>query len=105
HGHVLDYQSIFRRSEAGGDRYRTPEQPPEADEVIIQGFRVGKTLGGRFVVPCSEKVHYASRKNGYHGGVAPQELIVPLAVLAADTFDVGIWVPVPLHVPSWWNDE
>jgi PglZ domain len=105
HGHVLDYQSIFRRSEAGADRYRTAEQPPEADEVLIQGFRVGKTLGGRFVAPCSEKIYYASRKNGYHGGVAPQELIVPLAVLAADTFDVGTWVPVPLHVPSWWSDE
>jgi hypothetical protein len=37
--------------------------------------------------------------------VAPQELIVPLAVLAADTFDVGTRVPVPLQVPSWWSGE
>jgi hypothetical protein len=105
HGHVLDYQSVFRRGQAGADRYRSDQQPPEADEVLIQGFRVGKTLGGRFVAPSSEKIYYTSRKNGYHGGVAPQELIVPLAVLAAETFDVGALVSVPQHVPSWWSGE
>ncbi len=105
HGHVLDYRSVFRRSEGAGDRYRSADQPPEADEVLIKGYRVGTTLGGRFVAPCSEKVYYTSRKNGYHGGVTSQEVIVPLAVLAADTFELGAWLPVTPDAPAWWTGQ
>ena len=105
HGHVLDYQSTLRHSDAGGDRYRSADRPPEPDEVLIKGFRVGTTLGGGFVAPCSEKVYYTSRRNGYHGGVTPQELIVPLAVLVAENFDLGAWLPVPPEEPAWWNGD
>ena len=34
------------------------------------------------VMPWSEKVRYASRKNGYHGGATPQEVVVPLCVFS-----------------------
>ena len=31
-------------------------------------------------VPWTERVRYGAKKNGYHGGVTPQEVIVPLRV-------------------------
>ena len=43
-------------------------------------------------------------ENGYHGGVAPQEMVVPIAVLRpSETFPDG-WVEVAVDVPSWWDE-
>lgn len=44
------------------------------------------------------------KKNGYHGGVAPQEMVVPITVLgASDTFPAG-WVEAPIDTPAWWDE-
>ena len=35
------------------------------------------------VAAWSEHVRYATKRVGYHGGVSPQEVLVPIGVLAA----------------------
>jgi len=55
------------------------------------------------IVPWSERIRYGIKKNGYHGGVAPQEMVTPIAVLSpSDVFPEG-WVDVPVDVPLWWE--
>ena len=53
-----------------------------AGELIIEGGRVDASIGSRIVVPWSERIRYGSRKNGYHGGISPQEVVVPMCVMA-----------------------
>ena len=56
------------------------------------------------IVPWSEKIRYGIKKNGYHGGVAPQEMVTPIAVLSpSDAFPDG-WVDVPVDMPPWWEE-
>jgi len=53
------------------------------------------------VLPWTEQLRYATRRNGYHGGITPQELLVPLAVLAVD--DLEGWEPTSFPAPAWWH--
>ena len=56
----------------------------------------------RLVAPWSERVRYSIKKNGYHGGVTMQEMVIPVAVLTAqDELPEG-WVEPPSDVPDWW---
>lgn len=48
-------------------------------------------------------MRYTSRHNGYHGGLTPQELLVPLAVLAVDDTVLEGWEPVAVAPPPWWH--
>ena len=80
HGHVLDCQTQARPGE-GGERWRAPSGEPAADELLIQGQRVA-VEGHRLIAPWSERVRYGMMKNGYHGGVTPQEMVVPIVVLS-----------------------
>lgn len=102
HGHVLETGSQHR---AGGDseRWRSIDRPATDGELRIGGSRVHALTGADIVVPWNERIRYAIKKNGYHGGVTRQEMLVPF----------GIWVPsanvaptYPAHVlrpPDWWN--
>ena len=47
----------------------------------IQGQRVA-VEGHRLIAPWSERVRYGMMKNGYHGGLTPQEMVVPIVVLS-----------------------
>ena len=101
HGHVLD-QGTVQRVGAPGDRWRTAAEGPDAGEVALAGGRVLAPDGGRSVVAAwSEHVRYASRRLGYHGGVSPQEVLVPIAVFAAGEPPAG-WEAAPPAEPAWW---
>jgi hypothetical protein len=106
HGHVLDCQSegrTFREELAGGERWRTAFGNPADDELMIRGSRV-LTAGHRVLAPWSERVRYGIRKNGYHGGVTPQEMVIPIAVLSStESFPPG-WSEQPVDIPDWWDD-
>jgi hypothetical protein len=52
------------------------------------------------VMPWREQVHYGTRRNGYHGGLTPQELFVPVVVVSAD--DLEGWTPSAVRRPGWW---
>lgn len=102
HGHVLDRGTVMRRQN-GGDRYRPPSDGPmAADEVLVEGPRVLEA-GGRVVALATEGVRYSpSRKLGYHGGLTPQECLIPLTVLAPEDRGVDGWFPTMEELPAWW---
>ncbi len=106
HGHVLDCRTEGRPQQtelSGGERWRTADDAPAEDELLVEGQRV-LAAGHRLIAPWSERVRYGSKKNGYHGGLAPQEMIVPIAVLSStDDLPKG-WSEQPIDTPAWWDE-
>ena len=47
----------------------------EGRSVLVEGHQ-------RLIAPWSERVRYGIKKNGYHGGLSPQEMVVPIVVLS-----------------------
>ncbi len=104
HGHVLETGSQLRR---GGDsaRWRTVDQAATEGEVQVGGTRVRELMNADVIVPWNEKIRYAIKKNGYHGGISRQEMLIP----------VGLWMPSSsvaqmypahfVHAPDWWGAE
>lgn len=103
HGHVLDCGAKGRAHE-GGERWRCDEGEPAEYELCVKGARVVIPESKTLIAPWTEKVRYGSKKNGYHGGLTPQEMVVPIAVLCpTDTFPDG-WAEAPVDTPSWWEE-
>ena len=103
HGHVLD-DGTHMLPAGVGDRWRAAGVPPSADEVLLRGPRVLNPEGGQAVVCLwGERTRYANRRTGYHGGVAPQELVVPLSVLVPAGAALADWMPAPPVQPLWWD--
>jgi hypothetical protein len=104
HGHVLDHGSKLVRRADAADRWRPADADYAvgADEILVQGERVIEE-GGRIICPTSETVRYtANRRQGYHGGLTPQECLAPLAVLAPALMEIEGWEPEPSNPPDWW---
>jgi hypothetical protein len=101
HGHVLELHTEYRTG-GDGDRWRLTDGPPEEGEVILSGRRV-LSAGPRLTALWSERARFGPKKNGYHGGASPQEVVVPLAVLAAPTASLEGWEEAALRYPDWWQ--
>lgn len=103
HGHLLEDGST---QIAGGesDRWRSGNVAANSNEIVLTGGRV-RTASGATSVTClwSESVRYAGRKNGYHGGVSPQEVTVPLSVLVPFGMTLPDWQPALPAQPEWWD--
>jgi hypothetical protein len=105
HGHVLDAGSIHL---AGGDdeRWRPYAGPVAPEEIVLAGPRIEAAAGmERIVVPWSERVRYVRRKAGYHGGASPQEMLLPVAVLAPWDRQVDGWTIAAERPPRWWSPD
>ncbi|MGH9280007.1 MAG: BREX-2 system phosphatase PglZ [Acidimicrobiales bacterium] len=103
HGHVIHRpDAIARPSPGGGERWRTPPPAARDDEVEVAGPRV-LLGGGRVVLPADARLRYGGYKHGYHGGATPEEVLVPVAVLAR-TLPAG-WRHHPVARPDWWTGE
>lgn len=89
HGHVLERASTLVQGDVG-ERFRTAATPAAEGELLADGPRVRALMESAIVVPWREDIRYAVKKNGYHGGVSRQEMIVPL----------GIWMPPGLELPE-----
>lgn len=100
HGHVIERGSSYRPGVAG-ERWREGADSFEEDEVRVRGPRV-LLGGGDVILPASERVRYGGKKNGYHGGATPQEVVVPLAVLTSGDPPTG-WSDAPVETPAWWT--
>jgi hypothetical protein len=107
HGHVLERQTIYRQpasSAMSGERYRGADGKPEGDELLVSGSRA---IPGKIIAPWSERVRYGAKKHGYHGGLTPQECVVPCCVLVKYNQKLGAelseWVERPLYQPAWWS--
>jgi len=103
HGHLLEDGSTQVQS-SESDRWRPGNDVRHDSEVALQGGRV-RTASGDSSVVClwSEKARYAGRKNGYHGGVSPQEVTVPLSVLLPFGVALTGWQPALPAQPEWWD--
>jgi hypothetical protein len=104
HGHVLDLKLTDKVTGSESDRYRPVRGSMATGEVLVSGPRV-LAPGGAVVVAASERIRYASRKNGYHGGMSPQELVVPLVVLCPDGDVPEGYAEAPRPRPAWWTIE
>jgi hypothetical protein len=112
HGHVID-EKTTQRSATEGDRWRSSSGPVQDDEILLERGRVrapsggnfgGKPGGGSIVCAWSEHLRYSSKKNGYHGGVSPQEVVVPLSVFVPPLGSLAGWKPAPPSQPEWWEN-
>jgi hypothetical protein len=103
HGHLLEDGST---QIPGGesDRWRLGRTVSSPQELAVGGGRVVTSDGSNAVVCLwGESSRYAGRKNGYHGGLSPQELTVPLSVFAPLGTSLAGWSPAPPNQPEWWE--
>ena len=102
HGHILDCNAKGKQYE-GGERWRFDETNVSEGELKISGVRVVIPETRKLIAPWTEKIRYGIKKNGYHGGVSPQEMVIPIAVLnASSAFPAG-WSEAPVDTPLWWD--
>lgn len=103
HGHVLEESSAVLPG-SSSDRWRNGNAASDTREVVLAGSRVLTPQGEKQVVCLwSEAARYTGRKNGYHGGAAPAEFVVPLSVFAPYGVNVGGWNLAPPQQPEWWE--
>ena len=103
HGHVLDHRAVGKAYE-GGERWRFDDEKPSDQELRIAGSRVVIPDSHKLIAPWTEKLRYGVKKNGYHGGLTPQEMIIPITVLAAHDTTLDGWVEAPVGTPVWWDE-
>ena len=106
HGHVLERDSTLRPGGAG-ERYRAAVIPAAEGELLADGPRVRALMDSAIVVPWREDIRYAVKKNGYHGGVSRQEMIVPLGIWTPPSLELpeADYVPsIPIR-PAWWDAD
>src|SRR5207244_287901 len=73
-------------------------------ELAVSGGRVVTSDGSNAVVCLwGESSRYAGRKNGYHGGLSPQEVTVPLSVFVPLGSSLSGWSPASPTQPEWWE--
>ncbi|HAL37808.1 MAG TPA: BREX-2 system phosphatase PglZ [Polaromonas sp.] len=103
HGHLLE-DGTTQISGGESDRWRNGNDAVNSNEIVLTGGRV-RTANGATTVAClwSESVRYSGRKNGYHGGVAMQEVTVPLSVLVPFGMNLPEWQPALPAQPEWWD--
>ena len=103
HGHLLE-DGTTQVPGGESDRWRPGSSATSIQELAISGGRV-VTSDGTNAVVClwGESSRYAGRKNGYHGGLSPQELTVPMSVFAPLGTSLAEWNPAPPSQPEWWE--
>jgi hypothetical protein len=103
HGHVLDSDMTYTAA-SDGERWRRENSPPTEQELSIRGQRVVNPAAHQIIAPWSEKLRYKPKKTGYHGGINPQEMIVPITVLSPTlALSPKGWIEAPADTPPWWH--
>lgn len=107
HGHVVERGSEHRPVAGAEARWRAVDSGPVESEreVLLRGSRV-LAPGGAVVVAVDERLRYATRQAGYHGGASAAEVVIPVIVLARDPEALrrNGWVPAAPQAPEWWLD-
>ena len=101
HGHVIDDGTV-QRGQGDGDRWRLPGAALDASEQLYEGGRVKTAAGNTVVCSWSEGVRHGAKKNGYHGGVSAQEVVVPLSVFTPRNMALKGWQVAAAPQPDWW---
>lgn len=103
HGHILDRQTQAREA-TDGLRWRRPGGEVAKGELEISSPRVVLPNGGRVIVPWSELLRYGPKKNGYHGGASPQEMLIPVSILWPKLDVPEGFEELPGDIPLWWAE-
>jgi hypothetical protein len=86
------------------DRWRPATGVTAEDEREITGSRVLTPAGAKSAVMLwGEGTRFGAKKNGYHGGISPQEVVVPLSVFSP-SIPVEGWKDAAPAAPGWWED-
>ncbi len=101
HGHVVTHKAKLITT-APNDRYRAPTGKPTSVEIHLAAGRATQFRREGVFVPWTERGYYTSRRNGLHGGISPQELLVPAAVFVSGTEAPAGWNLIPQQYPGWW---
>lgn len=102
HGHILDCNTSGEQND-GGERWRLDHAELRPGELRISGPRVMLPEAKTHIAPWSESVRYSQKRNGYHGGISPQEMVIPIAVLSARELPPTGWSEAPVDQPVWWD--
>jgi hypothetical protein len=105
HGHIVERRQGTQRQYAdiSSGRSRAAAVPAGDGEVLVSGPRV-LLHDGRAVLAVDEHLRYGPLKAGYHGGAAPAEAVVPVAVLMPGAVPDLELTLAPPQEPSWWLD-
>jgi hypothetical protein len=106
HGHIVERRQGTQRAYAGisSGRSRPAAEPAGDGEVLVTGSRV-LLHDGRAVLAVDEHLRYGPLKAGYHGGAAPAEAVVPVAVLVPGAVPEHVSLHLaPPQEPAWWID-
>lgn len=105
HGHVLEDGSVELPGTTEAPRWRSGGKATVESEIAISGPRVIAPEGSLpLVCLWTEKARYKGRKTGYHGGVAPAEVLVPLSVFAPPDSKIAGYELAPPQLPAWWQE-
>jgi hypothetical protein len=103
HGHIVERRQTTQRPYAGisSGRSRSVGDPARDDEVLVTGRRV--LPDGTAVLAVDDTLRYGPLKAGYHGGAAPAEAVIPVAVLVSGAVpeETGLRLAPPQE-PAWW---
>lgn len=106
HGHIVERRRGAQRPypDISSARSRAASSPAGEDEVQVEGSRV-LAHGGSAVLAVQETLRYGPLKAGYHGGAAPAEAVVPVAVLVPSTRAEAppAWKFAGPQEPLWWS--
>jgi hypothetical protein len=103
HGHVLDRQTEYHQA-TDGLRWRSPGSAIIKGELAVSSSRVIMPDGGCVVLPWSERIRYGLKKNGYHGGICPQEMLIPIGILWPQLEAPEGFQELPSELPFWWTE-
>ena len=103
HGHVLDCGAKKKTDEESEGRFRADDGQPDEEELQITGKRILCAPKQKLIAPTSEKLRYTQKANGYHGGLTPQEMVVPVVVLSTTEPWPEGFVEVAIDKPDWWD--
>ena len=108
HGHLLEDGTTqvtgASAPDKPSDRWRPGREARAPHEVALSGGRVVTADNSKAVVCLwGESTRYAGKKNGYHGGVSPQEVTVPLSVIVPLGMNLAGWQLAPPAQPEWWE--
>lgn len=105
HGHIHEHGTqVIQPNSGGGERWRPSGGAPTGqEEVALTGPRV-LACDGQVIAAATERIRYqTTRKNGYHGGATPAEVLCPLAVFAPADVSLDGFVQVDAQLrPDWW---
>lgn len=103
HGHVLEQDSVMQGSSPNA-RWREPNLESYPGEIILKGPRIMAASGmEKVVLAWSSKLRYASKRNGYHGGCAPAETLVPIVAYRYGTKTNEEFTARDEAPPEWWQ--